>query len=1518
MDINELKRNKKAKIRAIMEENERRLQELKQKNTPKPVAKPVVKPVDKPVDKPVPKPVVKPVDKPVDKPVPAVAPKPVMDINELKRNKKEKDAALKKQNELRIQQLKQKKILKQQEAAALKKQQEAAALKKQQEAIELKKQQEAAALKKQQEADALKKQQEAAALKKQQEADALKKQQEILDLQNKIKNIDQQIQNNKTKNDIKACQKLNAGLINELKGKEQEYKLLKDQYHKKIAEHKVKFDNKNIKLMTYNVNSYSKPKRQMNILNKILEKNCDIIGLQEAFWFNPNSDSRFKNYRYVENDGGSKYYKTMLLFNKTKFRLLDKDKDNVKINLHNRGVNVVKLEHIISKKQIIVINVHLDHMWNVKFKGINKISVTINLLNNALNLINYQKGEHIIFMGDTNEFFTSFKKNSKFPLNLDYSVKLWLNDAGSTCCSHSGKPLSYSTDIFGSNNQSSLINLNAGDKWGKEYSDHTWVTAEYNLDNTKQEIIPDIKEVWAYDFDGVIHKLMKPGEDFKTTQRNPDHSKLNSQFINNYKFLVPYIFEHTIDDIKKGQSKGIDIKIVSANSESYTKTIFDLLKSQGINLKQENFTKNGQYQNLDKNDIFMHVSPKIDMLEKLKVTKFVDDSCYNIKAIYDAYKSGRIPTLKQLIFAIPETESYYNIDLSKDIKICRSSNWDKLLLQNKLEGVNLLYSKLPEDNIYKGTLMNVGNSCFLNTTLQLLFRIDVLRNEILNINNIDIDKLSNTKENNILKMIYYIFKELFKNTVNINLTMINGKNYYNDIMNILGLKCGSQEDAEQAYSGIIDKLFDSDLLKTKGLRKYFEINLETEKHCNNKDNTITKKNDLSYILSLPLETKNIPNVTINYLIEKFTSYEYVKPEDRNILDACKDAYGPHDFNKSKINLKLDDNISNLIIQLKRFSYNIKKNRFDKLNNNIKLDDFIIINNKIFKLKGIGVQTESLNSGHYQFVDINDNGKKYLYNDSIFREYNDGEINLNENGYLLNYVKVDLPDKDVLNIIFEKIERKYNHLKNVSYVLENIYNINNSVNIFKEKINLVLTKYKSLLSQDKKNLIEKINDDIANKIIQLSKYDILKQPFKFNSLIPDLSSQNIRDSLTHFGSINLKDINNFSYQVPNSASKSNVFRVYWEGKPCFMKTFTISGNKNLEYEQKIYNYINIRNNQLGGVFSDNFVKVYRVFKIKREYFKDFYNNETKQGEYVRFSDLNMPIIGKGSNPKIKQHNKRIKYENEKYIYFIVTEDIGGSTVADFFEEQCNNFKKQGLQNYKNRDNIMEMLFELIYGLYLLNTRLNVIHNDNHFENLLIKELPEDKTYLVNNLEYTRKRKYRVCIYDFDLSYLEGFNNPDDRLIINKTNQMNNIKPLTDVEKGRDIYTIGNSLYGFSMYIKNTLDNETQFNNLFRNNAEDLNTYNIMKIIFETDNVINNLRNNFFNDTLNNKLFWNSYCETGNYPCKLLKYTNITAEKVLIRILNSEKLERILQINNINPLFKKYLKYKIKYLQFINKN
>ena len=121
----------------------------------------------------------------------------------------------------------------------------------------------------------------------------------------------------------------------------------------------------------------------------------------------------------------------------------------------------------------------------------------------------------------------------------------------------------------------------------------------------------------------------------------------------------------------------------------------------------------------------------------------------------------------------------------------------------------------------------------------------------------------------------------------------------------------------------------------------------------------------------------------------------------------------------------------------------------------------------------------------------------------------------------------------------------------------------------------------------------------------------------------------------------------------------------------------------------------------------------------------------------------------------------------------------------------------------------------------------------------------------------------------------------------------------------------------MYLRKTL-NVSQFNELCRNSSGNMYTYDVFKILFETDKVINNLVQNFEYDTKNNKLFWNSYCVTGKTPCVPVDFNNITAEKVLTRMLNSNDLKRVLNVINVDPLFKKYLKYKLKYIKYMNEN
>lgn len=187
-------------------------------------------------------------------------------------------------------------------------------------------------------------------------------------------------------------------------------------------------------------------------------------------------------------------------------------------------------------------------------------------------------------------------------------------------------------------------------------------------------------EVWCYDFDGVVHTKMADGESMRTNHRNPDHKWLSRNFKNNYLSLLPYLFSNTINHMKYGQSIGAKIVIVSANSWEYKTPIFKILKYVGIKIKE--------------NDIYMKVYPKDIKLKELKCTLFMDDSCANITKIYNSYKKNIIPTLKKLVFVVPEKEkeyksnTHYEINLRDNLNICGKNNWYQDLL--KVKGIKLL------------------------------------------------------------------------------------------------------------------------------------------------------------------------------------------------------------------------------------------------------------------------------------------------------------------------------------------------------------------------------------------------------------------------------------------------------------------------------------------------------------------------------------------------------------------------------------------------------------------------------------------------------------------------------------------------------------------------------------------------------------------------------------------------------------------------------------------------------------
>lgn len=189
-------------------------------------------------------------------------------------------------------------------------------------------------------------------------------------------------------------------------------------------------------------------------------------------------------------------------------------------------------------------------------------------------------------------------------------------------------------------------------------------------------------QVWCYDFDGVVHTKMKPGQSLRNPDRDPDKDWLKYNFTyDKWHRLLPYLFAETINHMRYGQSIGAKIKIVSANSDTYKIPILNILNHVGINIQYD--------------DIHMGQRNKHDKLNELKCTLFMDDSCDNIKKIYVNKKIIR--TLQKLVFVVPEQEkeyksnTHYEIDLNKNLSICDSSSWAKDLLDGKsINGIKLL------------------------------------------------------------------------------------------------------------------------------------------------------------------------------------------------------------------------------------------------------------------------------------------------------------------------------------------------------------------------------------------------------------------------------------------------------------------------------------------------------------------------------------------------------------------------------------------------------------------------------------------------------------------------------------------------------------------------------------------------------------------------------------------------------------------------------------------------------------
>lgn len=241
------------------------------------------------------------------------------------------------------------------------------------------------------------------------------------------------------------------------------------------------------------------------------------------------------------------------------------------------------------------------------------------------------------------------------------------------------------------------------------------------------------------------------------------------------------------------------------------------------------------------------------------------------------------------------------------------------------------------------------------------------------------------------------------------------------------------------------------------------------------------------------------------------------------------------------------------------------------------------------------------------------------------------------------------------------------------------------------------------------------------------------------------------NILHTDTIFEKENNNFYNTFKNikvipkiSASKSIILTAEYNDKPVYIKLFEPK-QIGLLYEKEIYRYLYNNSILQNTKLNKHFIQSPLSFKVKTKDIKDIIKD----------------IIGN---------------INSEYLYGIVTYDYQGIPL----NKLINNIDdKQLIQ-------ILIKIFEIID---ILNNKLNVYHNDLHFNNIIIK----DNTPM---------------IYDYDVSYLIDNENES----INPKKTMALVCPMTgscNRKSQKDTYTILMELLRRNKFIdiiKNHISNE----------------------------------------------------------------------------------------------------------------
>lgn len=345
---------------------------------------------------------------------------------------------------------------------------------------------------------------------------------------------------------------------------------------------------------------------------------------------------------------------------------------------------------------------------------------------------------------------------------------------------------------------------------------------------------------------------------------------------------------------------------------------------------------------------------------------------------------------------------------------------------------------------YINGFINNGNTCYLNSTLQLIFNIKEINEYFINkkfleeinnnFKNTDFKKNKEHKNNLLFIQNYYSLLNDYHNNNN---KILNPKKLLNSIQNLNSyFKGNNQHDSQEILLLILDYIHEN-----------LKYNVDINYHGNPKNNTdklviesinaLIKILDYKYSIINELfygmyytQFKSIEDNSYNKIIsKKYDHFNNLTLEfDGNNLNENLDIFFKDENLDSKLFNEKDKNMYNvckslkiinspkyLFITLKKYNYN---NSYNNSNNNINNYTFPIFNLDFSKyclgydsyqcsydLLGAICHQGSLNFGHYLSI-INKNDTWYIINDEDVKIFNieKNKDFLFKNAYVLLYIK----------------------------------------------------------------------------------------------------------------------------------------------------------------------------------------------------------------------------------------------------------------------------------------------------------------------------------------------------------------------------------------------------------------------------------------------------------------------------------------------------------------------------------